>query len=65
MRAANGCSRGGPGCVAHADSRSVLAFNVLASVGYAGTAFARTGPPEQDRAVLRYPLASTSRGSAR
>lgn len=28
--------------------KGVLAFNVLASVAYAGAAFARTGPPERD-----------------
>jgi hypothetical protein len=28
--------------------KGVFAFNVLASVGYAGAAFARTGPPERD-----------------
>jgi len=28
--------------------KGVFAFNVLASVAYAGTAFARTGPPERD-----------------
>ena len=29
-------------------AKGVLAFNVLASVGYAGAAFARTGPPQRD-----------------
>ena len=29
-------------------SKGVFAFNVLASVAYAGAAFARTGPPERD-----------------
>ena len=29
-------------------AKGVLAFNVLASVAYAGAAFARTGPPERD-----------------
>ena len=29
-------------------AKGVLAFNVLTSVGYAGAAFARTGPPERD-----------------
>jgi hypothetical protein len=28
--------------------KGVFAFNVLASVAYAGTAFAKTGPPERD-----------------
>lgn len=28
--------------------KGILAFNVLASVAYAGAAFARTGPPERD-----------------
>ena len=28
--------------------KGVVAFNVLASVAYAGAAFARTGPPERD-----------------
>jgi hypothetical protein len=29
-------------------AKGLLAFNVLASVAYAGVAFARTGPPERD-----------------
>ena len=29
-------------------AKGVVAFNVLASVAYAGTAFAKTGPPERD-----------------
>jgi hypothetical protein len=29
-------------------AKGLLAFNVLASVAYAGTAFAKTGPPERD-----------------
>ena len=29
-------------------AKGVFAFNVLASVAYAGTAFARTGPEERD-----------------
>ena len=29
-------------------AKGILAFNVLGSVAYAGTAFAKTGPPERD-----------------
>jgi hypothetical protein len=32
----------------HAFAKGVLAFNVLTSVGYAGSAFAKTGPAERD-----------------